>query len=180
MQQSRPKSGIIVILLVTIVLLWNKSNVWASPDQSPHHQTVPTRVRTNTPTATRKALTPTNTPTTKPNQVIPTNTDTPNNPAELLQTATPNQIPTQTQTLTKTLTATVAELMLTYTQVTSTRLTDTTKPEMSSTITVLPTANPEPRSSVRIGNNALVMVLVGIVVVMLGILAFVLWKRHSR
>jgi len=157
MQRSWLKFGMIAVFLVLTGILWDSSMVWASPDQSPLRQTVPTRVKTNTPVPA------TDTPGKVRNtSVPPTSTNAPT-----LPTATQMQIPTQTKTATATSTATrPTATRLTATHPTATRPTST--------------ATPVPQSSPSTGGSALVMAIGGIIVVILGALVFALWRSGWR
>ena len=108
MQRSWLKFGMIAVFLVLTGILWDSSMVWASPDQSPPRQTVPTRVKTNTPVPA------TDTPGKVRNtSVPPTSTNAPT-----LPTATQMQIPTQTKTVTATpVMSTATSVLLTATPV---------------------------------------------------------------
>ena len=166
MQRSWLKIGMIAILLVLTGILWDSSMVWASPDQSPPRQTVPTRVKSATPgpaTNTPDVVPATNTPGKGGStSVPPTSTNTP-----ALPTATQMQIPTQTRTATATSTATrPTATRLTATHPTATRPTST--------------ATPVPQSSPSTGGSALVMAIGGIIVVILGALVFALWRSGWR
>ena len=189
MQPSRIKFGIVVILIISAVLFSNKNNVWASPDQSPNRQTVPTRNRTKSPTPeasstpTQNQLVPTNTSTAKPNQVTPVNTDALNNPTVSQPTATPDKITAQTPTLTPILipVETAAGLVPTFT---STALmvgqsTTTNKVPFSTVSAATPTAAAAQPSSARIGKSALVIVIVGISMIIIGVLVFAILKKRS-
>jgi len=157
MLRSWLKLGMIAVLLVLTGILWDSNMVWASPDQSPPRQTVPTRVKTNTPVPA------TDTPGKVRNtSVPPTSTNAPT-----LPTATQMQIPTQTRTATATSTATrPTATRLTATHPTATRPTST--------------ATPVPQSSPSTGGSALVMAIGGIIVVILGALVFALWRSGWR
>ena len=164
MQRSWLKFGVIAFLLVSTWIFWDTSMVWASPDQSPARQTVPTRVKTDTPTS----VPPTNTPVVVPaTSAPPTITETP----DVLPTATRMQIPTQTQTATATQPAPTP---------TATRPTSTATPVMSTATSVLSTATPVPQPSPTTGGNVLVMAIGGIIVVILGALVFMLRRSGSR
>jgi hypothetical protein len=76
MQRARLKISIFFFLLFSTIVLWNNSPVWASPGQSPNHQTVPTRVKSKTPTSTVKPGTPSITPTEATTSVPPSQTAT--------------------------------------------------------------------------------------------------------
>ena len=157
MQRSWLKFGMITIFLVLTGILWDSSMVWASPDQSPLRQTVPTRVKTNTPVPA------TDTPGKVRNtSVPPTSTNAPT-----LPTATQMQIPTQTKTATATSTAT---------RPTATRLTATHPTATRPTSTATPVPQPSPST----GGSALVMAIGGIIVVILGALVFALRRSGSR
>ena len=157
MQRSWLKFGMIAVFLVLTGILWDSSMVWASPDQSPLRQTVPTRVKTNTPVPA------TDTPGKVRNtSVPPTSTNAPT-----LPTATQMQIPTQTKTATATSTAT---------RPTATRLTATHPTATRPTSTATPVPQPSPST----GGSALVMAIGGIIGVILGALAFALRRSGSR
>ncbi len=157
MQRSWLKFGMIAVFLVLTGILWDSSMVWASPDQSPLRQTVPTRVKTNTPVPA------TDTPGKVRNtSVPPTSTNAPT-----LPTATQMQIPTQTKTATATSTAT---------RPTATRLTATHPTATRPTSTATPVPQPSPST----GGSALVMAIGGIIVVILGALVFALRRSGSR
>ena len=157
MQRSWLKIGMIAILLVLTGILWDSSMVWASTDQSPLRQTVPTRVKTNTPVPA------TDTPGKVRNtSVPPTSTNAPT-----LPTATQMQIPTQTKTATATSTAT---------RPTATRLTATHPTATRPTSTATPVPQPSPST----GGSALVMAIGGIIVVILGALVFALRRSSWR
>ena len=157
MQRSWLKFGMIAVFLVLTGILWDSSMVWASPDQSPLRQTVPTRVKTNTPVPA------TDTPGKVRNtSVPPTSTNAPT-----LPTATQMQIPTQTKTATATSTAT---------RPTATRLTATHPTATRPTSTATPVPQPSPST----GGSALVMAIGGIIVVILGALVFALWRSGWR
>jgi hypothetical protein len=100
MQRSCLKFGVFFILLFSTILLWGYSPVWASPGQSPRHQTVPTRVKSKTPTATVKPGTPTITPTVVTTSESPSQTATAK-PVSLTPTQTAAGKPGQS-TLTQT------------------------------------------------------------------------------
>ena len=156
MQRSWLKFGMIAVFLVLTGILWDSSMVWASPDQSPLRQTVPTRVKTNTPVPA------TDTPGKVRNtSVPPTSTNAPT-----LPTATQMQIPTQTKTTTITQPAIPP--------------TSTVTPVMSTATSVLLTATPVPQPSPTSGGSALVMAIGGIIVVILGALVFALRRSGSR
>lgn len=104
MQRSWLKFGITAVLLVLTGILWDSSMVWASPDQSPPRQTVPTRVKTDIPTSVPSTNTPGVVPATS---VPPTKT----------KTATATQ-PAPTLTATRQ-TSTATLVMLTVTSVLS-------------------------------------------------------------
>lgn len=168
MKRSWLKFGIIAVLLVLTGILWDSSMVWASPDQSPARQTVPTRVKTDTPTS----VPPTNTPVIVPaTSVPPTSTEAPDRHPTALPTATRMQIPTQTQTATATQPAPTP---------TATRSTSTATPVILTATSVLSTATPVPQPSPTTGGNTLVMAIGGIIVVILGALVFVLRRSGSR
>ena len=154
MQRSWLKFGMIAVFLVLTGILWDSGMVWASPDQSPARQTVPTRVKTDTPgpaTNTPDIVPATNTPgKVRGTSVPPTSTN-----ALTLPAATQMQIPTQTKTVTAT-------------------------PVMSTATSVLPTATLAPPSSPTTGGSTLVMAIVGIIVVILGALVFALRRRGSH
>ena len=154
MQRSWLKIGMIAILLVLTGILWDSSMVWASPDQSPPRQTVPTRVKSATPgpaTNTPDVVPATNTPgKVRGTSVPPTSTN-----ALTLPAATQMQIPTQTKTVTAT-------------------------PVMSTATSVLLTATPVPQPSPTSGGSALVMAIGGIMVAILGALVFALRRSSWR
>jgi len=157
MLRSWLKLGMIAVLLVLTGILWDSNMVWASPDQSPPRQTVPTRVKTNTPVPA------TDTPGKVRNtSVPPTSTNAPT-----LPTATQMQIPTQTKTATATSTAT---------RPTATRLTATHPTATRPTSTATPVPQPSPST----GGSALVMAIGGIIVVILGALVFALRRSSWR
>ena len=159
MQRSWLKIGMIAILLVLTGILWDSSMVWASTDQSPLRQTVPTRVKTNTPVPA------TDTPGKVRNtSVPPTSTNAPT-----LPTATQMQIPTQTRTATAT-----------QPMPTATRPTSTVMLVMPTVTSVLSTETPVPQPSPTSGGSALVMAIGGIIVVILGALVFALRRSGSR
>ena len=159
MQRSWLKFGMIAIFLVLTGILWDSSMVWASPDQSPLRQTVPTRVKTNTPVPA------TDTPGKVRNtSVPPTSTNAPT-----LPTATQMQIPTQTRTATAT-----------QPMPTATRPTSTVMLVMPTVTSVLSTETPVPQPSPTSGGSALVMAIGGIIVVILGALVFALRRSGSR
>jgi len=162
MQRSWLKFGVIAFLLVSTWIFWDTSMVWASPDQSPARQTVPTRVKTDTPTS----VPPTNTPVVVPaTSAPPTITETP----DVLPTATQMQIPTQTRTATAT-----------QPMPTATRPTSTVMLVMPTVTSVLSTETPVPQPSPTSGGSALVMAIGGIIVVILGALVFALRRSGSR
>jgi hypothetical protein len=189
MQGSRLKIGIMAGLLVMIILISNQTNVWASQDQSPVHQTVPTRIR-NTATRTPIAVTPTKIPSETPISSTPTSFETPNRPTADLPTTTPKKIPTQTKSLAETATqpsatpsATPAPTITTtatITQPPATRPTITDTAVMPSMTAVPPSGSPAPQSSARSGKNGSVVEIAGILLIISGGLAYVLWKRRSR
>jgi len=159
MQRSWLKFGMIAVFLVLTGILWDSSMVWASPDQSPLRQTVPTRVKTNTPVPA------TDTPGKVRNtSVPPTSTNAPT-----LPTATQMQIPTQTRTATAT-----------QPMPTATRPTSTVMLVMPTVTSVLSTETPVPQPSPTSGGSALVMAIGGIIVVILGALVFALRRSGSR
>ena len=165
MQRSWLKFGMITIFLVLTGILWDSGMVWASPDQSPLRQTVPTRVKSVTPvpaTNTPDVVPATNTPGKGgATSVPPTSTNVPT-----LPTATQMQIPTQTKTTTITQPAIPP--------------TSTVTPVMSTATSVLLTATPVPQPSPTSGGSALVMAIGGIIVVILGALVFALRRSGSR
>ena len=154
MQRSWLKFGMIAVFLVLTGILWDSGMVWASPDQSPARQTVPTRVKTDTPgpaTNTPDIVPATNTPgKVRGTSVPPTSTN-----ALTLPSATQMQIPTQTKTVTAT-------------------------PVMSTATSVLLTATPVPQPSPTSGGSALVMAIGGIMVAILGALVFALRRSSWR
>jgi len=154
MQRSWLKFGMIAVFLVLTGILWDSGMVWASPDQSPARQTVPTRVKTDTPgpaTNTPDIVPATNTPgKVRGTSVPPTSTN-----ALTLPAATQMQIPTQTKTVTAT-------------------------PVMSTATSVLLTATPVPQPSPTSGGSALVMAIGGIMVAILGALVFALRRSSWR
>jgi len=159
MQRSWLKFGMIAVFLVLTGILWDSSMVWASTDQSPLRQTVPTRVKTNTPVPA------TDTPGKVRNtSVPPTSTNAPT-----LPTATQMQIPTQTRTATAT-----------QPMPTATRPTSTVMLVMPTVTSVLSTETPVPQPSPTSGGSALVMAIGGIIVVILGALVFALRRSGSR
>jgi len=159
MLRSWLKLGMIAVLLVLTGILWDSNMVWASPDQSPPRQTVPTRVKTNTPVPA------TDTPGKVRNtSVPPTSTNAPT-----LPTATQMQIPTQTRTATAT-----------QPMPTATRPTSTVMLVMPTVTSVLSTETPVPQPSPTSGGSALVMAIGGIIVVILGALVFALRRSGSR
>jgi hypothetical protein len=193
MQGSRLKIGIMAGLLVMIILISNRTNAWASQDQSPVHQTVPTRIR-NTATSTPMAVTPTKIPSETPNSSTPTRFETPIRPTAALPTTTPKKIPTQTKTLAGTTTQPSATPSSTPSATPAPTITSTATitqpPDIRPTITdtaimptmteVPPSVTPAPQSPARIGKNGTVVEIVGILLIISGVLAYVLWKRRSR
>ena len=166
MQRSWLKFGMIAVLLVLTGILWDSGMAWASPDQSPPRQTVPTRKKTDTPvpaTNTPDVVPATDTPgKVKDTPVPPTSTNVPTLPA-----ATQMQTPIQTKTATATSTAT---------RPTATRLTATHPTATRPTSTATPVPQPSPST----GGSALVMAIGGIIVVILGALVFALWRSGWR
>ena len=159
MLRSWLKLGMIAVLLVLTGILWDSSMVWASPDQSPPRQTVPTRKKTDTPVPA------TDTPGKVRNtSVPPTSTNAPT-----LPTATQMQIPTQTRTATAT-----------QPMPTATRPTSTVMLVMPTVTSVLSTETPVPQPSPTSGGSALVMAIGGIIVVILGALVFALRRGGLR
>ena len=170
MQRSWLKFGMIAVFLVLTGILWDSGMVWASPDQSPARQTVPTRVKTDTPgpaTNTPDIVPATNTPgKVRGTSVPPTSTN-----ALTLPAATQMQTPIQTKT------ATITQPAHTPTTIPPT---STATPAMPTVTSVLLTATPVPQPSPTSGGSALVMAIGGIMVAILGALVFALRRSSWR
>jgi hypothetical protein len=148
------KFGILITLLVLTGILWDSNMVWASPEQSPPRQTVPSRVKTDTPGPA------TNTPGKgSATSALPTSTNAPALPTE-------TQLQTPTQTITATPTATSPTFTATLVMPTAT--------------SVLPTATLVPPPSPTTGGSALIIAIGGIMVVIFGALVFALRRRGSH
>ncbi len=189
MERSRLKIGIAAFLLVSIILLSNRSNAWASAELSPDHQTVPTRVR-NTPTSTKLPVIPSKIPTVKPNLSTPTKVSTPVGPTATLPTVTPEQVstdsknqtatatqlhftPSATQTIQVDYTPTIAQPTATQSPTTE----EAAIPSVTAGMAAVTPATQPPASTLK---NATALEIVAIILILLCVLAYVLWKRRSR
>ena len=106
------KRSLAVVLLVLIALASFGGAAWATPEQDPHRETVPTKTPTSPPTKTprptntrRPTRTPTSTHTPSPT-VTETSTETPTPTETSTSTLTPSPTVTETPTETPTPTAT--------------------------------------------------------------------------
>ena len=108
------KRPLAVVLLVLVALASFGGAAWATPEQDPHRQTVPTKTPTRPPTKTPRPTNtrrptntprPTRTPTSTPT-VTETSTETPTPTETPTSTHTPSPTVTETPTETPTLTAT--------------------------------------------------------------------------
>jgi hypothetical protein len=187
-EQPRLKIAIVVFLFLSIILLSNGNKAWASPEQSPDHQTVPTRVR-NTPTSTTKPVTPSKTPTVKPISSTPTKIGTPIGPTAAPPTATQEQVSTDSknQTATATLphetpsaTPTIqVEYTPTIAQSVRTPLPTMETVVVPSAVAGLPTVATATQTPASRWKNAKALEIVVIILIILSVLAYVLWKRRS-
>jgi hypothetical protein len=191
MQQFRLRVVIITSLLLSIVLISNNKNVWASPGQSPIRQTVPTRVRTptpieiptsvpptNTPNVIPTLLPPTDTPPTGPQPQLPTKTETPYIATATLPTPTRSIVPTQSPTQTATTLQHAPAVTVTRSGITTTSVASTVT---SIIIKVVPTPPSSPDIAGRIKNVSIAgTITVIFVLAILGVLVLVLRRRRSR
>ena len=191
MQNYRVRVVIITFLLLSIVLLSHNKSVWASPDQSPNRQTVPTRVRTSTPTEVPTQAPPTDTPTIVPTSLpptdtspagpkpqLPTNTATPDSTTAAFSTPTHTIIPTQSPTPTAT-----ASILAPTVTITRSGITATMVASMVTSILpkVVSTPNSSPEVAGRTTNVSTAGIITGIfIMAILGVLVFVLLGEDAR
>ncbi len=178
----RLKIVIVAVLIILTVSSWNKSNAWASPNQSPDYQTVPTRVKTPTntpvtPTMPSSEGTSTNTPTSKSNSSKPTDTQTLALTA-IVASATLSQIVNATETQ-------IAIASQVTPNLSVVPPTTTLSPTISMTATsseavVLPIVTPSSQSLPKTGSSALVIILAGLILAALVTIVFMLHKGRLQ
>jgi hypothetical protein len=195
MQRFWLKSCLVMLLLILIVLFSDKGKAWASPSQSPHFQTVPTRVRTKTPTSTSKPSIPTETPTNGLTPSIPTKTQPAISPTPVRPTDTLIKSPTNTPTGTATQPAQAVTVMqpsvtqpvappsqiaLTHTnpQPTATQLDSTDQSTILTETSALQEGTSVPQSSARSSPNTPALITIGIVLIPIAVLIFILLKKR--
>jgi len=170
MQRYWLKIVFFVVFIVVAAIFMDNSLVWASPDQSPARQTVPTRVKSPTPDL---AITES-----------PTATVAINNPPTVIPSETPTQV------LIFLPTSTVTQLDFSITELTSTTILDFSSPTRStsstikieSTVTsvlVVTIINPQSVPPTD-GSGSSVIAIFLIIVVILGMLVFLFRQRGIR
>ncbi len=190
MRQFRLRVIIITFLLLSIVLTSNNKNVWASPGLSPVRQTVPTRVRTPTPTEMPTLVPPTNTPNVVPTvpptgispteskPQLPTTTETSFTATVSLPTPTLNTIITQSPTQTATSLQYTPAVTVTNSGITATSVTSTVSSTIIKGVTT-PSSLPGNDGRSRIVSIAGTITVI-LIIAILGVLVLVLRRRRSR
>lgn len=161
MRRSWLKSSILVAFLFLIVTFWGNGIVWASPEQSPVRQTVPTRIKDTPVPISPTAAPPTSAPATKIKLTVQPPTDLPT-------TTLTQPLPTQTTTATETPTQKATQPALTATLA------------FFAPTATLPTAMPMPQPSTSNGGSLLAVAIGGIMLIILGAFVFMFRQKNLR
>jgi hypothetical protein len=179
MQKSWLKISLLAFLLVLTWIGWGNRTVWASSDQSPERQTVPTRVITDTPGPT--SIPPTTAPTNTPAVIGPTSAPPTNT---VVPVSSPTASPTATSTVTLTATPTETQTATLTPTPSQTKSAKTATQPPAKTESVVPTMTstkaPFHLPSFAICGNILILAIIGLAVILFVVLAFVLRRKNSH